>query len=105
MAGGIGLSSSKAESVFARLKARFRKEGGEFQALLENYALERLLYRLSQSPYADRFVLKGAQLFALWSGTAHRHHHHRGRGIADPHAQEPGRQHEPQHDIRSAGAE
>lgn len=66
------MSSSKAESVFARLKARFRKEGGEFQALLERYALERLLYRLSQSPYADRFVLKGAQLFALWTGTVHR---------------------------------
>ena len=56
----------------AWLKARFRKEGGDFQALLERYALERLLYRLSQSPHADRFVLKGAQLFALWAGTAHR---------------------------------
>lgn len=66
------MSSTKAESVFARLKERFRKEGGEFQALLERYALERLLYRLSQSPYANRFVLKGAQLFALWTGTAHR---------------------------------
>ncbi|MFK5956406.1 MAG: nucleotidyl transferase AbiEii/AbiGii toxin family protein [Planctomycetota bacterium] len=72
MDGGIGVSSSKAESVFAKLKARFRKEGGDFQALLERYALERLLYRLSQSPYADRFVLKGAQLFALWAGTPHR---------------------------------
>jgi len=72
MVGGTGLSSSKAESVFARLKARFRKEGGDFQTLLERYALERLLYRLSQSPYADRFVLKGAQLFALWAGTPHR---------------------------------
>ena len=66
------MSSSKAESVFAKLKARFRKEGGDFQALLERYALERLLYRLSQSPHADHFVLKGAQLFALWSGTPHR---------------------------------
>ncbi len=72
MAGGTGLSSSQAESVFARLKTRFRKEGGDFQTLLEHYALERLLYRLCQSPYADRFVLKGAKLFALWSGTAHR---------------------------------
>jgi len=27
---------------------------------------------LSQSRYADRFVLKGAQLFQIWSGAAHR---------------------------------
>lgn len=30
------------------------------------YALERLLYRLSVSPYRERFVLKGALLFATW---------------------------------------
>lgn len=30
------------------------------------YALERLLYRLAQSPHSERFVLKGALLFRLW---------------------------------------
>ena len=30
------------------------------------YALERLLYRLSKSAHRQRFVLKGAMLFATW---------------------------------------
>lgn len=44
----------------------------EFQDLLINYALERWLYRLSQSPYQQRFILKGAMLFALWTDEPHR---------------------------------
>ncbi|MBZ0161019.1 hypothetical protein [Candidatus Methylomirabilis sp.] len=38
----------------------------EFQLLLSEFAIERLLYRLGASPYADRFALKGAALFNLW---------------------------------------
>jgi len=33
---------------------------------LARYAIERFLYRLSQSPYADQFVLKGAMLLQMW---------------------------------------
>ena len=40
----------------------------DFQYVLIRYASERLLYRLSRSPYRDRFVLKGAMLFVVWSG-------------------------------------
>jgi hypothetical protein len=36
------------------------------------YALERLLYRLGQSKYHDQLLLKGAMLFAVWGGEAHR---------------------------------
>ncbi len=36
------------------------------------YALERLLYRLAQSPYSEHFVLKGALLFRLWFDLAQR---------------------------------
>jgi predicted nucleotidyltransferase component of viral defense system len=32
------------------------------------YGLERFLYRLSVSTHSERFVLKGAMLFHLWSG-------------------------------------
>jgi hypothetical protein len=39
----------------------------EFQLVLSEFAIERLLYRLGVSPHAERFVLKGAQLFKLWS--------------------------------------
>jgi len=40
--------------------------------ILTRYGLERLLYRLSQSEYRDRFILKGAMLFTLWDDQAHR---------------------------------
>lgn len=36
------------------------------------YAFERLLYRLSVSPYGDRFVVKGAMLFRVWGGAEFR---------------------------------
>ena len=53
-------------SVRARLLQRARTEKTDFQILLTRYALERLLYRLSVSDQRDRFVLKGAMLFAIW---------------------------------------
>ena len=40
--------------------------------MLTRYALERLLYRVSQSEHRDVFVLKGAMLFQLWSDQPHR---------------------------------
>lgn len=53
-------------SVRARLLARARAEGSDYQILLTRYALERLLYRLSVSVHNDRFILKGALLFVTW---------------------------------------
>jgi len=53
-------------SVRARLLDRARAERSDFQILLTRYALERLLYRLSVSAHRDRFILKGAMLFATW---------------------------------------
>lgn len=53
-------------SVRQRLLDRARAEGADFQNLLTRYALERLLYRLSVSEFRNRFVLKGAMLFAAW---------------------------------------
>jgi len=43
-----------------------------YGTLLEHFVLARFLARLSQSAYADRFVLKGAQLFRLWNDELHR---------------------------------
>ena len=59
-------------SVRARLLARSRKTGEDFQFLLWRYAVERFLFRLGRSPYRRRFVLKGAMLFALWNESFHR---------------------------------
>ncbi|MEZ5936200.1 MAG: nucleotidyl transferase AbiEii/AbiGii toxin family protein [Alphaproteobacteria bacterium] len=53
-------------SVRTRLLDRARAEKSDFQLLLTRYALERLLYRLSVSNQRERFVLKGAMLFAVW---------------------------------------
>lgn len=61
-----------AASVRARLLNLSKSRGENFDLLLNRYASERLLFRLSQSPHRERFVLKGATLFALWLGGAHR---------------------------------
>jgi hypothetical protein len=39
---------------------------------LLRYGAERLLYRLSQSDAANRFLLKGASLFLIWNGCHYR---------------------------------
>jgi predicted nucleotidyltransferase component of viral defense system len=61
-----------AASVRDRLLTLARERGEDFQLLLTNYGLERLLYRLSHSDYRDRFILKGAMLFVLWGDQPHR---------------------------------
>jgi hypothetical protein len=57
-------------SVRDRLLARSRETGEDFQFLLQRYAAERFLYRLGESAHRERYVLKGAMLFALWGGEA-----------------------------------
>jgi len=59
-------------SVRARLLNLAKASGQSFDLVLTRFALERLLYRLSQSRYADRFVLKGAMLLMTWLGDPHR---------------------------------
>jgi Nucleotidyl transferase AbiEii toxin, Type IV TA system len=58
-------------SVRALLKvSKERRE--DFTLTLMNYAAERFLYRLAQSQFRDRFVLKGAMLFAVRVGERYR---------------------------------
>lgn len=47
-------------SVRQRLLNQSRAQGRPFQELLQYFAMERFLYRLSRSPSSDSFVLKGA---------------------------------------------
>lgn len=56
-----------AASVHARLK-RTRRPGDDFNLILQRYVAERFLYRLGASDVSDRFVLKGASMFLVWSG-------------------------------------
>ena len=66
------MTKDLAASVRARLLNLAKAEGSDFNQVLVRYALERFLYRLSQSAHADRFVLKGALLFTLWYDMPHR---------------------------------
>lgn len=53
-------------SVHQRLLNVARETGRPFNEVLQYFAMERLLYRLSCSPHVGSFVLKGALLFRVW---------------------------------------
>lgn len=53
-------------SVQARLMNQARETQRPFQELLQYYAMERFLYRLSSSPHRSRFVLKGGLMLHVW---------------------------------------
>ena len=55
-----------AASIHQRLLNLSKARSLDFNLLLARFAIERFLYRLSQSPYADVFVLKGAMLLQVW---------------------------------------
>lgn len=53
-------------SVHQRLKNVSKESGRSFNDLVQYYALERWLYRLSQSGYENVFILKGALMLVAW---------------------------------------
>lgn len=59
-------------SVHSRLLNQSHAGGRPFNHFLQYYAIERFLYRLSQSRYRDDFILKGALAFLAWGGPLHR---------------------------------
>jgi len=61
-----------AASARTRLLKIARENGEDFQLVPIRFALERMLFRLSKTKYANDFVLKGAILFQIWSGESHR---------------------------------
>jgi len=63
---------NKAASIRARLLALAQSKGEDYQRVLGRFAIERFLYRLGRSPYRDKFAIKGATLFTLWTGQTHR---------------------------------
>jgi predicted nucleotidyltransferase component of viral defense system len=64
-----------AQSVHAKLHNCAHQAKEDFNWVMSRYASERFLYRLSRSPYANRFVLKGASLFLVWMNRMHRPTH------------------------------
>lgn len=59
-------------STRQRLKNQARSRGEDMLYILSRYAIERLLYRIGCSEYANQFVVKGAMLFSLWRDHPHR---------------------------------
>lgn len=62
------MSGGLAQSVQVRLITHAQTIGQDPNLVLSRYAIERLLFRLSVSPHADRFVLKGAFMLLVWLG-------------------------------------
>jgi nucleotidyltransferase AbiEii toxin of type IV toxin-antitoxin system len=58
--------ATAASSAYLDLQNRVRAEGRGTRKFLTLYVVERWLARLSTSPYADQFVLKGGMLLAAY---------------------------------------
>jgi len=56
-----------AASIRQRLLNRAKREGRPFNEILQYYAMERFLYRLSCSPHSEQYVLKGALMLMVWN--------------------------------------
>ena len=54
-------------SVRQRLLNRSRTDNRPFNELLQYYAMERFLYRLSLSSHVQHYILKGAFMLIVWS--------------------------------------
>lgn len=65
-----GARDGLARSLQVRLARHAKAIGVDPNLVLTRYAVERFLYRLSRSPHAERFVLKGALLLLVWLGEA-----------------------------------
>jgi len=69
-------SSSQLRNIPASVRQRLlnlaHQRGEDFQFVLNRFACERILYRLSNSRYRGRFLLKGAMLLPVWSEEAYR---------------------------------
>jgi hypothetical protein len=59
--------SNIAASVHQRLLNKARADKRPFNELLQYFCMERFLFRLMSSQYADAFVLKGALMLKIWN--------------------------------------
>lgn len=53
-------------SIHQRLLNRAKKEDRPLNELLQYFAMERFLFRLSRSRHVERFLLKGALMLRIW---------------------------------------
>lgn len=60
------------ETIRQQLKNLSKERNRPFDEILRYYAMERFLYRLSISQYAERFFLKGGLMLKVWDSMDHR---------------------------------
>lgn len=53
-------------SVRGQLQNMAKETHRPFAEIFQYFGMERFLYRLSRSEYADKFILKGALMFSVW---------------------------------------
>ena len=68
----VGDSKNIAASVHQRLLNKARASSRPFNEILQQFAIERFMYRLSKGPYAQKFILKGGLMFSAWTGSMSR---------------------------------
>lgn len=56
-------------SIHQRILNKARETSRPFNELLQRFAIERFIYRLSKSSHAECFILKGALMFTVWGGS------------------------------------
>ncbi len=66
------MAKNIAASVRQKLRNLARERNEDFDYILRQYVMQRLLYRLGVSEYVEQFLLKGALLFWVWNRHFHR---------------------------------
>jgi len=59
-------------SIHRRLLNKARESGRPFNELLQYFAMERFLYRLTRSRHANAFILKGGLMLTVWKAPSSR---------------------------------
>lgn len=66
------MTKNIAESIKQRLLNLAKQRKEDFNFVLRQYVLQRLMYRIGISDYADDFLLKGGLLFWVWNKNFYR---------------------------------
>ena len=73
---GVLLAAVTPTNLPASIRARLRNKADElglsFDQVLQYYAMERFLFRLSKTRWADALIVKGAAMLRVWDGTVAR---------------------------------
>ncbi|MBN9287005.1 MAG: hypothetical protein BGO43_11515 [Gammaproteobacteria bacterium 39-13] len=66
------MTKNIAASITQKLLNKRDKDKRPFNEILQYFAMERFLYRLSKSQHVDKFILKGALMLRVWESSQYR---------------------------------